>query len=149
MEPTASEEADDGPDDDAQSLKSYHRRPEHALCLAEIFQMDGDEILERLEIKKYGQSGFIPAEVLVTLARGRYGSTARVRNAVALALNERLVIELRYFLNKNPQWYGVLNRSSESAEEAVAEIRLKIFRSHVEVSFAEATFSLDGWDRKP
>jgi len=142
MEPTDSEEADDAPDDDAQSLKSYHRRPEHAQCLAEIFQMDGDEILERLEIKKYGRPGFIPAEVLVTLARGRYGSTARVRNAVALALNERLVIELRHFLNKNLQWYGVMTRSSESAEEAVADVRLKIFRSQVEVSFAEATFRM-------
>lgn len=142
MAPTDAEEAADAPDDDEQSLKSYDRRPQHQQCLAEIFQLDSEELIARLEIKKYRQAGFVPAEVLVTLARGRYGGTARVRNAIALALNERLVIELRYFVNKNLQWYGVTTRSSEWAEEAVAEVRLKIFKSQIEVSFAEVAFRM-------
>lgn len=140
---TAAEEVDDAhldDDGDAQSLTNYTRRPQHQELLAEVFKMDSDELLARLAIKKYSQPGFIPAEVLVTLARSRYGGSARVRNAIALALNERVVIELRYFLNKNLQWYGVMTRSSESAVEAVAEVQLRIFHSEVEVSFAEVAF---------
>lgn len=140
---TAAEEVDDAHlegEDDVQSLTSYIRRPQHEACLAEIFRTESDDLLARLAIKKYDQAGFIPSEVLVTLARSRYGGSVRVRNAIALALNDRLVIELRHFLNRNLQWYGVITRSSESAAEAIAEVRVWIFRSEVEVCFAEVSF---------
>jgi RNA polymerase sigma factor (sigma-70 family) len=136
------EEADEEQLEDAgaQSQASYIRRPQHEACLAEIFSMDSDELLARLAIKSYDYPGFIPAEVLVTLARNRYGSSARVRNAIALTLNGRLLIELKAFLNKNLQWYRVMTRSSESEVEAVAYVRERIFRSTVDVSFPEVTF---------
>ena len=140
---TAAEEDDDAhldDDDDAQSLTNYSRRPQHEACLAEIFRTDADALIARLAIKRYDQAGFIPSEVLVTLARSHYGGSRQVRNAIALALNERLVIELRHFVNRNLQWYGVVARSSESAAEAVAEVRVRIFQSKVEISFAEVSF---------
>ncbi|WP_413707133.1 RNA polymerase sigma factor [Ralstonia sp. Ralssp110] len=127
-------------DDDAQLLISYNRRPEHEACLAEIFRTEVDDLIARLAIKRYDQAGFIPSEVLVTLARSHYGGSARVRNAVALALNDRLIIELRHFVNRNLQWYGVMTRSSESALEAVAEVRVRLFQSKAEISFAEVSF---------
>lgn len=127
-------------DDDVQLLTSYCRRPQHEACLAEIFRTEANDLITRLAIKRYDHAGFIPSEVLVTLARSHYGGSARVRNAIALALNDRLVIELRHFLNRNLQWYGVVARSSESAAEAVAEVRVRIFQSNVEISFAEVSF---------
>lgn len=140
---TTAEEDDDArleDDDDAQSLTSYDRRPQHEACLAEIFRIEASDLIARLAIKRFDQAGFIPSEVLVTLARSHYGGSARVRNAIALALNDRLVVELRHFVNRNLQWYGVLARSSESAAEAVAEVRVRIFQSRVEISFAEVSF---------
>jgi RNA polymerase sigma factor (sigma-70 family) len=143
---TAAEEADeaqlddDNNDDYVQSRTSYARRPQHQECLAEIFQMGGDDLLARLAIKKYSDTGFVPAEVLVTLARSRFGGTARIRGAIALALNERLITEVRYFVNRNPQWYSVMARSSEAAAEAMSDVRLKIFDNEVEISFAEVAF---------
>ncbi|SPA36216.1 hypothetical protein CBM2606_A10120 [Cupriavidus taiwanensis] len=127
-------------DDDVHSLSSYMRRPQHEACLAEIFKTESETLLANLAVKKYDQAGFIPSEVLVTLARSRYGGCARVRHAIALALNERVIVELRHFLNRNLQWYGVVTRSSESAAEAVAEVCVSIFRSEVEISFAEVSF---------
>ncbi len=142
-----SEPADEEPDDahlddeeDAQPLTTYQRRLQHQLCLAEIFQMDSDELLKRLAIERYDQAGYIPAEVLVTLARSRYGAGARVRNAIALALNRQVIFELRYFLKINPEWYAVIARNSEQATEAVSEVQLRIFKSTVDISFAEVAF---------
>lgn len=141
-----SETADEGrddlhPDDDenAPSLTNYERRPEHQQGLAEVFQMDSDELLRRLSIGQYDQPGFIPAEILVALARGRFGS-ARVRNEVALALLRCVLVELRHFLNRNLQWYGVTSRNSEWQREAVSDVQVAIFESKAEVSFAEVTF---------
>ena len=137
------EEADEALHDEceAKSLTNYVRRPQHEVVLAEIFRMQSDELVKRLAVKSYAQPGFIPAEVLVTLARDHYGGSARVRREIALTLNERLTIELKSFLNKNLQWYRVMTRSSESEAEAVAYVRERIFRSTVEVSFPEVTFS--------
>lgn len=141
----ADEESDqshlDG-DEDPQSPISYKRRPQHQLCLAGVFQMDGDELLRRLAIEKYDQPGFIPAEVLVTLARGRYGGSARVRNEIALALNRQVLCELAYFLKVNPEWYPIIARDSEQAAEAVSEVQLRIFKSTAEVSFSEVAFRM-------
>ncbi len=141
----ADEESDqshlDG-DEDPQSPISYQRRPQHQLCLAGVFQMDGDELLRRLAIEKYDQPGFIPAEVLVTLARGRYGGSARVRNEIALALNRQVLCELAYFLKVNPEWYPIIARDSEQAAEAVSEVQLRIFKSTAEVSFSEVAFRM-------
>lgn len=135
-----SEDANLEETDDAQSLTSYERRPQHQQCLAEVFQTDSDELLARLSIEKYDKPGFIPAEVLVTLARSRFGSSHRVRSAIAVALNRCVLSELRYFVNKNLQWYSVTTRSGEWEVEAVAEVRNAIFSSGVDVSFAEVSF---------
>lgn len=142
----ADEESDDShPDDDenAQSLTRYERRPEHQQCLDEVFRMDTDELLRRLAVERYDQPGFIPAEVVVTLARSRYGAgVARVRNAIALALNHRVIYELACFVDVYPKWYPVVARDSEQAADAVADIRLRIFSSTKEVSFAEVAFRM-------
>ena len=135
-----SEDADLDEDANAPSLTSYKRRPQHERCLAEVFQMDSEQLLARLSVERYDQPGFIPAEVLVTLARSRFSSSRRVRSEIAVALNRCLLTELRYFVNKNLQWYSVTRRSGEWERDAVAEIRKAIFSSRVEVSFAEATF---------
>jgi RNA polymerase sigma factor (sigma-70 family) len=144
-----SEPADEEPedlhvdDDETESVTSYERRPEHQRCLAEVFRMDSDELLRRLAVERYDQPGFIPAEVVVALARGRYGGgSARVRNAIALALNRQLIYELACFLEAYPAWYPVIARDSEQAAEAVAEVRLRIFKSEAEVSFSEVTFRM-------
>lgn len=126
--------------DDAESLTNYVRRPQHEICLAEVFKMPTEDLLAALVIKKYNQPGYIPSEVLVTLARSNYGGCARVRNAIALSLNERLVSELGRFLNHHLNWYGVMARSSEAEVEAIAYVRDRIFRSKVDVSFAEVSF---------
>lgn len=104
--------------------------------------MDGDKLLRQLAIEKYDQPGFIPAEVLVTLARGRYGGSARVRNEIALALNRRVLCELAYFLKVNPEWYPIIARDSEQAAEAVSEVQLRIFKNTAEVSFSEVAFRM-------
>lgn len=128
--------------EDAESLKSYQRQPEHERCLAEVFKMDGDKLLGALAIKKHTQAGYIPSEVLVTLARNGYGSSSRVRNAIAIALNERLVIGFKGYLNRNLKWFKVVSRSSEAQVEGVAYVRERIFRSQAEVSFAEVRFGM-------
>ena len=137
------EESDDAhleEEQEAQSTISYERRAQHQQCLAEVFQLDSEELLARLAIEKYDQPGFIAAEVLVSLARSRFGSSSRVRSAIALALNRSLLSELRYFVNRNLQWYGVTTRSSEWEVEAVAEVRKAIFSGSADVSFAEVSF---------
>lgn len=141
MIPAAVDEADVDIDaDDAESLKSYQRQPEHELWLAKVFKMDGDQLLAALAIKKYTQADYIPSEVLVTLARNGYGGSARVRNAIAIALNERLVIGFKGYLNRHLIWFKVVTRSSEAQVEGVAYVRERIFRSRAEVSFAEVRF---------
>lgn len=143
MIPAATDEADGEIDaDDAESLQSYQRQPEHELCLAKVFKMDGDQLLAALAIKKYTQVGYIPSEVLVTLARNSYGGSARVRNAIAIALNERLVLGFKGYLNRNLKWFKVATRSSEAQVEGVAYVRERIFRSRAEVSFAEVRFGM-------
>lgn len=136
------ESADDIDSDaeDAESLTSYTRPPQHEACLAAVFKMTSEDLLAALAIKKYDDAGYIPSEVVVTLARSNYGGSSRVRNAVALTLNERLVTELGWFLNRNLKWHKVMTRSSESKVEAVAYVRERIFRSKVDVSFAEVAF---------
>ncbi|MGN6529547.1 MAG: RNA polymerase sigma factor [Burkholderiaceae bacterium] len=142
----ADEDSDDshpGGGEDEQLVTSYDRRPEHQQCLAEVFRMDSDELLRRLAIEGYDQPGFIPAEVVVSLARSRYGAgAARVRNAVALALNRHVIYELAYFVASYPEWYSVVARDSEQAADAVAEVRLRIFSSDKEVSFSEIAFRM-------
>lgn len=141
MIPTAVDEADVDIDaDDAETNKSYQRLPEHELWLAKVFKMDGDQLLAALAIKKHTQSGYIPSEVLVTLVRNGYGGSARVRNAIATVLNERLVIGFKGYLNRNLKWLKVVTRSSEAQVEGVAYVRERIFRSRAEVSFAEVRF---------
>lgn len=135
-----SEDANLDEDEDAQSLISYERRLQHQQCLAEVFQTDSDELLARLSIDRYDQPGFIPAEVLITLARSGFGSSLRVQSAIAMALNRCVLSELRYFVNKNLKWYSLTTRSGEWEVEAVAELRKAIFSSRVEVSFAEVSF---------
>lgn len=143
MIPPVIDEADVDIDaDDAESLKSYQRQPEHELCLAEVFKMDGDKLLAALAIKKHTQAGYIPSEVLVTLARNGYGGSSRVRNAIAISLNERLVIGFKGYLNRNLKWFKVVSRSSEAQVEGVAYVRERIFRSQAEVSFAEVRFGM-------
>ncbi|MEO3711493.1 RNA polymerase sigma factor [Roseateles flavus] len=143
MIPAAVDEADVDIDaDDAESLKSYQRLPEHELWLAKVFKMDGDQLLAALAIKKHTQAGYLPSEVLVTLARNGYGGSARVRNAIAIALNERLVIGFKGYLNRHLKWFKVVTRSSEAQVEGVAYVRERIFRSRAEVSFAEARFGM-------
>ena len=134
------EELEDESQDGDEDLTSYERRPQHEHCLAEVFQLDSDEIIARLAIDKYDQLGFIPAEVLVTLARSGFGSGRRVQSAIAKALNRSLLKELRVFIKSQPKWASVLNRSSETEVEAVADIRSSIFTSKHEVSFAEVSF---------
>lgn len=145
MVPKEAVEEDGGVDIDidaenADSLANYVRRPEHEIWLATVFKMTHDELVSALAIEKYNQPGYIPSEILVTLARNNYGGVARVQNAVALTLNKRLVSELGRFFHKEINWLGVLNRSSESRAEAVAYVIDHIFRSKVEVSFAEVAF---------
>lgn len=126
--------------EEAECLTNYVRRPEHEKWLAAVFKMTHDQLLSALAIEKYNQPGYIPSEVLVTLARSNFGGVARVQNAIALALNKRLVLELGRFFHTEINWLGVLSRSSESSVEAVAYVIDRIFRSKVEVSFAEVTF---------
>lgn len=126
--------------DDAESLKSYVRQPAHELWLAKVLTMDDDQLLAALAIKTYTQAGYVPSEVLVTLARNGYGGSLKMRNAIAIALNERLVIGFKGYLNRNLKWFKVVTRSSEAQVEGVAYVREHIFRSKVEVSFAEVRF---------
>ncbi len=143
MTPPAVDDADVDIDaDDAESQKSYQRQPEHELWLAKVFKMDSDQLLAALAIKRYTQAGYFPSEVLVTLARNGYGGSARVRNAIAIALNERLVIGFKGYLNRNLKWFKVVTRSSEAQVEGVAYVRECIFRSLAEVSFAEVRFGM-------
>lgn len=125
---------------DVESLTSYVRRPEHEQWLARVFKMTEVQLLAALAIEKYSQPGYVPSEVLVTLARNNYGGRARVRDEIALTLNKRLVSELGLFFHREINWLGVLNSSNVSREEAVAYVRLKIFGSSVDVSFAEVSF---------
>lgn len=142
VEPVVKESEEENPDHDDQELTCYDRRPQHEQCLAEVFQLDSDELVSRLAIDKYDQTGFIPAEVLVTLARSGFGSGHRVRSAIAEALNRSLLRELRFFIKSHPNWYSVTKRSSEAEVEAVADIRSSIFTSEHEVSFAEVSFRI-------
>ena len=125
---------------DVESLTSYVRRPEHEQWLARVFKMTEEQLLAALVIERYSQPGYVPSEVLVTLARNNYGGRARVRNEIALTLNKRLVSELGLFFHREINWLGVLNRSNVSREEAISYVRLKIFGSGVDVSFAEVSF---------
>ena len=126
--------------DDVVSLTNYRRRPEHDKWLASIFKMNEGCILSSLTIEKYNQPGYIPSEVLVSLARGNFGGSVSVRNAISLTLHKRLIIELGRFFHKEINWLGVLGRSSESRVEAVAYVIECIFRSKVSVSYAEVSF---------
>lgn len=125
---------------DDESLTNCSRRPEHDAWLAKVFKMTSEELLSALTIEKYTQAGYIPSEVLVTLARNNYGAVARVQNSIALALNRRLVIELGRFFSKDINWLGVLHRSSESSVEAVRYVIAHIFGSKAAVSYAEVSF---------
>lgn len=136
----AIEEDGDVREVDDESLTNYVRRPEHELLLAKVFKMAEQQLLSALAIEKYSEAGYIPTEVLVTLARGNYGGRAQIRNEIALSLNRRLISELGLFFHKEINWLGVLNSTSVSREEAVAYVRLKIFGSKVDVSFAEVAF---------
>lgn len=140
--PTTLQEGDDVDidADDAPSLTSYKRRPNHEACLAEVFKMSSDQLIAALAIKRYDEPGYIPSEVVVTLVRGNFGGCARVKDAVALTLNQRLVDGLGVFLSQHLKMHGVMTRSSESAAEAVAYVRERIFRSKVAVSFPEVAF---------
>ncbi len=140
VEHLVEESEEENPDNNEEELTCFNRRPEHEQCLAEVFQLDCDELLSRLAIDRYDQSGFIPAEVLVTLARSGFGRGLRVQSAIAVALNRSLIKELRVFINSQPKWINVLSRSSESVVEAVADVRSSIFTSKQEVSFAEVSF---------
>jgi RNA polymerase sigma factor (sigma-70 family) len=126
---------------DSGPLCSYTRRPEHDAWLAKVIKLTDDELLTALAIARYTQEGYIPSEVLVTLARNNYGTASRVQSTIALALNKRLVIELGRFFSKEINWLGVLNRSSESSVEAVQYVIEHIFGSTVEVSYAEISFA--------
>lgn len=134
------ESEDESSDHDDEDSTCFERRPHHEQCLAEVFQLDSDELVARLAIRRYDQSGFIPAEVLVTLARSGFGSGHRVQTAIADALNRSVLTELRFFLKSHSNWYSVINRSSEAEIEAVADIRYSMFSSKHEVSFAEVSF---------
>lgn len=140
VEPIFEESEEESLDHDDEESTCYERRPQHEQCLADVFQLDGDELLSRLAIDRYDQPGFIPAEVLVTLARSGFGSGHRVRSAIAEALNRSVLTELRFFIKSHPNWYGVIKRSSEAEVEAIADIRSSIFTSKHEVSFAEVSF---------
>lgn len=131
---------EENPDHNDEELACFNRRSEHEQCLAEVFQLDSDELLSRLAIDRYDQSGFIPAEVLVTLARSGFGRGLRVQSAIAVALNRSLMKELRVFIKSQPKWANILSRSSETVVEAIADVRSSIFTSKQEVSFAEVSF---------
>lgn len=123
-----------------ETLTNYTRRAEHELWLAKVFKMSQDELIAALAIQKYDHPGYIPSEILVTLARCNYGAVSIVRNEIALTLNARLVLELSRFFRKEMSWFGVLNSSSESKIEAAAYVCERIFQSKVEVCFAEVAF---------
>ena len=142
VEPIVEESEEESPDRDDEESTCYERRPQHELCLAEVFQLDSDELVFRLAINRYDQPGFIPAEVLVTLARSGFGSGHRVRSAIAEALNRSVLRELRFFIKSHPNWYSVTKRSSEAEVEAVADVRSSIFTSKHEVSFSEVSFRI-------
>lgn len=138
-------EDDVGPDvdidaDDAASLTSYTRRPEHARLLAAVFQMSKVQLLSALAIEKYSEPGYIPSEVLVSLMRGNFGGSMQVSTEIGLTLHKRLVSELGRFFHKKINCQGVLASSSEARSEAVSFVIERIFRSKVEVSFAEVSF---------
>lgn len=140
VEPIVEESEEENPDHDDEELTCYERRPEHEKCLAEVFQLDSDELVSRLAIDRYDQAEFIPAEVLVTLVRSGFGYSFRVQSAIAKALNRSLLKELRVFIKSQPNWASVLNRSSETGVEVIADIRSSIFKSKLDVSFAEISF---------
>jgi RNA polymerase sigma factor (sigma-70 family) len=119
---------------------SYERRPEHEAMLAVVFQMTAEEVLAALAVKRHTAPGFIASEVLVTLARAGFGTIYQVRDAIGLALNERIVRILSHFLLVNPEWNAVVSRSSEAKKEAVSFTQLRIFAADARVSFAEVTF---------
>jgi RNA polymerase sigma factor (sigma-70 family) len=133
--------ADRGSHNEAQVIHTfYERRPEHEVMLAAVFQMTADDLLLALAVKRYQEPGFIASEVLVTLARAGFGTTSKLRNAIAVALNERIVQALSYFLLVHPEWNAVVARSSESKKEAVSFTQLHVFDNDASVSFAEVTF---------
>lgn len=142
VEPIVEESEEDSPDHDDEESTRYERRPQHEQCLAEVFRLDSDELIARLTVDRFDHPGFIPAEVLVTLARSGFGSGHRVRRAIAEALNRCLLRELRFFIKSNPRWYSITARSGEAEVEAVADVRSSIFASKHEVSFAETSFRL-------
>lgn len=119
---------------------SYTRRPEHEQRLAQVLQLSSEELLETLAVRKHIDPRHIAAEVLVTLVRNNYGGSRRVRDATALCLNERLIVVLKHYLRCHPQWYGVMNRSSDAEAEAVSYIQVKLFADQADVCFAEVAF---------
>lgn len=139
-EPIFEESEEESPDDEDEESTGFERRPQHEMCLAEVFQLDSDELVARLAIARYDQPGFIPAEVLVTLARSGFGSGHRICRAIAEALNRSVLTELRFFTKSYPKWYSVISRSSEAEIDAVADIRSSLFASKHEISFAEVSF---------
>lgn len=119
---------------------NYVRRPEHEAMLAKVLQMAPGQLLRELSVKKHNEAGYIASEVLVTLARAGYGTTQKVRDAIGLALSERVVKGFTQFLLLNPEWYTLLDHSSEAKKEAVSFTQLRLFQTTAEVSFAEVTF---------
>lgn len=140
VEPVVEELEDESTDHDEEDAIFYIRRPQHEQCLAEVFRLNSDELIDRLSIDRFDRPGFVPAEVVVTLARSGFGSGPRVRRAIAEALNRCVLKELRFFIKSNANWYSVIKRTSEEEVEAVADIRSSIFTSKHEISFAEVSF---------
>lgn len=138
--PVMAEDVDEEDADTEVSQQSYTRRPEHEIQLSQVLRMQRNQLLAALAVRKHSMTGYIASEVLVTLVRGSFGTSSNVRDAVAIALNERLVILLKLFLRYNPEWYSIVSRSSESEVEAIAYTRERIFSNTAEVSFAEVTF---------
>lgn len=119
--------------------KEYFRSSQLELALKEALLLSEVGLTTAFAVKKHSSAGYIPTEILITFARCGYGGR-KCREQIALALNERIVKALSYFLRINPRWAHSFNLSSESKKEIVSTAWLSIMASKASISFGEVNF---------
>lgn len=120
--------------------KEYLRPHFQEIAFRDALRLNEVELLRSLKVKKHSDLGFVSTEILVTFARVGYGHSRKCKDQIALALNERIVKALGYFLRINSGWAYSFNVSSESKQEIVSTAWLGVMASKASISFAEVNF---------
>lgn len=117
--------------------------PRHQANLQLLLKCQAAEIKQRVNITDFENSDYIASEVLVSLIRMRFGAGNGLLDVIVNTLHSRLMRLIQRYFQKNPQWYSVVNSSSETLIEVTTSTWVALLNDVNTVSFAEVRFL--GW----